>query len=764
SNEIEKLPLEIGNLKKITTLDLSFNNISELPDEICELTELRTLNLSGNNIIILPKSFSKLKKLKELNLSGNPIGGVPVEISKQGLKGVLNYYLHLGSSVKLNEAKLLVVGQGAVGKTFLINKIINKSSEEPLTTEGIDIYKWNLSCKDNEGEEVAMRLNAWDFGGQEIYHSTHQFFLTKRSIYLFVWEARKDESLINFDYWLNIIKMLSNSSPVIVVLNKIDERIKEIDEKSLKEKFPNIISFEKVSAKEGKNIESLVESIKKELIKLPHIGDKLPETWSKIREELEDLPDNYISYERYIEICNSFGLDKSESKHLSNYFHDLGVFLHFVENPILKPIIFLKPEWATNCVYQILDIDEIITNFGAFDFDILEKYLEEYNSQQIIYIIELMKKFELCLELNRGNFIIPELLKPSEPEIDFEIEDPISMEYKYDFMPAGIVPRLIVRLRDSLIKGKYWKSGLYVKHNEDIGAAFGNQFSKTIKIKVSGESKATLLAIIKRELDIINETLNYPSHKTRIQCNCNKCISSNEPHMFDYEYLMRAKKANKTKVECQLSIINVNLAELIGPYQLIAEEYTPDFGFTIEDLTFKIFEICSRLLERKYTVKLEDLVTDNFTDQLRAIGYSVSDQTRSGRSKKSSGELDIMIRNNRNMPSAILEALRIKSFDLKNKTIIEHLNKMLIDYDTNGLRRSFMLIYSESKNFNTTHKKYINYLKNLAHHELYDERAKLISFTENKEMSKRDNLKVIISQHKRNEQICEVYHMLINLN
>ncbi|WP_347242416.1 hypothetical protein [Nostoc sp. FACHB-888] len=26
------------------------------------------------------------------------------------------------------------------------------------------------------------RVNIWDFGGQEIYHATHQFFLTRRSL------------------------------------------------------------------------------------------------------------------------------------------------------------------------------------------------------------------------------------------------------------------------------------------------------------------------------------------------------------------------------------------------------------------------------------------------------------------------------------------------------------------------------------------------------------------------------------------------------
>ncbi len=763
SNKISKLSPDIGKLKSLRVLDLSYNNIQELPEEICELTELRELNLTGNMLPQLPRSFAKLKKLQKLNLNGNPIGEVPIEISNQGLSGVLNYYLNLGESVRLNEAKLLIVGQGAVGKTYLMNKMINGSSPETISTEGIDIVKWNLNFNQEE-DEHRIRLNAWDFGGQEIYHSTHQFFLTKRSIYLFVWEARTDESLVTFDYWLNIIKVLSNSSPVIIVLNKIDERTKEIDEKSIMEQFPNIKAFKAVSAKEGTNIEALKEEIKSNVLKLPHIHDKLPKVWNQIRGKLEGLSDNYISYESYIEICNSFGLRKEQSKHLSRYFHDLGVLLHFIDNTVLKSVVFLKPAWATNCVYRILDLHEVISNFGEFSTDILDEHLEEYNSQQICYIIELMKRFEICFELKKNVYIIPELLRPTSLEMEFNKQGAISLVYKYDFMPAGILPRLTVRLKDLIHGNKYWKNGVYLTYENTFGRAVVNQFSRTIKIEVNGESKALLLGMIKRELDIINRTLNYPTHSVQIQCNCENCQKSETPYMFDYNYLERVKRAGLEVVQCQDHIVNVNLEKLIGPYEIFSEQYSDEFRYNSTELTYDLLEVSSRILERKYSASYEDLITDYFTDNLRTKGYKVTDQTRSGRSKKQSGELDIMIRNSRNMPVAIVEAMRLSSFGMGNKTIIDHLNKMLIDYDTNGLSRNFMLIYSQASNFSELWLKYKEYFEKLSLHHLYDTRAKLISFAENEEMSKSGNVKVLISQHQRDNNICEVVHIVVNMN
>ena len=81
----------------------------------------------------------------------------------------------------LNEAKLILVGYGAVGKTSLVNRLVHQTFDAGETkTEGIQITDWPLCLKGNED----VKLNVWDFGGQEIMHSTHQFFLTERSLYL----------------------------------------------------------------------------------------------------------------------------------------------------------------------------------------------------------------------------------------------------------------------------------------------------------------------------------------------------------------------------------------------------------------------------------------------------------------------------------------------------------------------------------------------------------------------------------------------------
>ena len=76
-------------------------------------------------------------------------------------------------------------------------------------------------------------MNVWDFGGQQIYHATHQFFLTRSSLYVLLDDTRKDHKSANdegFKYWLEAIELLSDRSPVLIFQNEKGGRSKIIDE------------------------------------------------------------------------------------------------------------------------------------------------------------------------------------------------------------------------------------------------------------------------------------------------------------------------------------------------------------------------------------------------------------------------------------------------------------------------------------------------------------------------------------------------------
>lgn len=564
NNCFTKFPDVLSKLNNLEIIDLSNNNIKNIPDQITNIKNLSKLFLSNNQIRLLPLSLAKLNNLTEIRINGNKLEYPPVEIISQGTNAIINYLKSLQSSksvFKIFEAKLLIVGSGGVGKTYLMNKIIhNKINKKGISTEGIDINKWEIKTK------ICDRfiINFWDFGGQEIYHATHQFFLTKRSLYIFAWEARRDEDLISFDYWLNTIKLLSMSSPIIVVMNKMDERVKEIDEETLRNKFPNIGSFHKVSAIKGTNIGLLIENIKSEIVKLEHIGDTLPLAWVHIREELEKLNRNFINIKDYYNICKRYLFNRTEADHLSRYFHDLGVFLHFQDHRILKTIIFLKPEWATNAVYKLIGTIEIQNNFGRFDISVLTKVWSKYPEDKHIHLLELMKQFELCFEIHDKNYIIPELLSITKPHYNWKYENNLMFEYKYEFMPAGIMTRFIVRISDLIKDNLYWKNGVILAHDNTKALIISDIYNRSLKVWIDGDDKKSILEIIRREIDYIHKTLNSPPNTERIPCICSECKRSGMPYYHSYDNLKLAMLKSVTKIQCHCSYEYISIKDLLG--------------------------------------------------------------------------------------------------------------------------------------------------------------------------------------------------------
>jgi small GTP-binding protein len=585
NNQLTNLPPEIGKLTKLITLNLNQNKLEFLPSEIGDLVNLEEISLDKNNIKLFPEEIGKNKNLKrisirnnqlrnlplnivdlphlqELDLAENPLLTPPTEIIQQGINAIRNYITQIkeGGVDNIYEAKLLIVGQGDVGKSFLRSRLIHDCIPDSKTTEGIDIEQWYITTQNTD----RFRVNFWDFGGQEIYHATHQFFLTKRSLYLFVWEARTDDDLINFDYWLNIIKLLSNNSPVIIIMNKEDERTKAIDEKTIKDKFLNVIGFYKASALEGTGCDVLRQRIANEIVKLPHIGDEVPKVWINIREKLEGLEKNYISYDEYIEICNSCGLDKERSDYLSSYYHDLGVLLHFSDNPILRETVFLIPEWATRAVYKILDTKGIADNHGEFKYADLDVYWKDYPRDKYPVLLELMKKFELCFELAwLKKYIVPERLPAEKPWFEWDYENNLKFEYHYDFMPVGIITRFVARMHHRLKENLYWKNGAILEWDKAEALIISERISRKIRIWIKGESPKTLLSIIRQDIDQIHNTLNKPTVKEMLPCICTECQITNETYFHLFTDLMRAVGKGKKTTECKKSYENVEIFQIL---------------------------------------------------------------------------------------------------------------------------------------------------------------------------------------------------------
>ena len=112
-------------------------------------------------------------------------------------------------AVSLYEAKLVLVGEGNVGKTTLLKALKGRKDEAPQrnepTTHGVEIDIHGLRLPHPAQDGVEIQLNAWDFGGQDVYRVTHQFFFSRRSLYLLVWEPRRGVQQGQVEDWLCLL-------------------------------------------------------------------------------------------------------------------------------------------------------------------------------------------------------------------------------------------------------------------------------------------------------------------------------------------------------------------------------------------------------------------------------------------------------------------------------------------------------------------------------------------------------------------------------
>ncbi|MEB3122172.1 MAG: COR domain-containing protein [Snowella sp.] len=576
-NQLRELPNFISCLQNLSKLDLSHNQLRELPDSISHLQNLSQLYLSHNQLSELPDSISRLQNLSLLSLSDNLLVNPPIEIARHGIRAIREYFrekIEEGEDT-LYEAKLIIVGEGGAGKTTLARKILDANASMPKaeeTTKGIEVLQWSFLMDNDEN----FRVNIWDFGGQEIYHATHQFFLTKRSLYLLVVDSRKEHP--HLDYWLNIVELFSENSPLLIVKNELGDRPVQMDEPQLKGRFENLkesLPTNLGNPQGGSGLELIKKAIAYHISQLPHIGNSLPKTWIQVREKLEEDKRNYISLDEYLQICdqNGFKLKKESVIDgrlvLSQYFHDLGSILHFQEDqasPLYKTVI-LKPKWGTDAAYKVLDNNRVRQNLGKFTTAELKQIWQdaEYQNMQP-ELLELMLKFKLCYPLPNANntYIAPQLLDPNQPKYFWNESDNLLLRYDYDFMPRGILTRFIVEMHQYIDEPNVWKSGVLLKRDNTSAEVIETYDRREIKIRLSGSNKRGFLEVITDKLDEIHNTFNQLKVKKLIPCNCDVCKDSQTPHFYDLNKLRERLANRKDDIECDKPPYNeVNVLSLI---------------------------------------------------------------------------------------------------------------------------------------------------------------------------------------------------------
>ena len=570
-NKITNLE-NLDKLPNLQELYISDNKISKL-ENLDKLPNLQQLDISNNQISsnISLEFLGQFKQLNDLNLQNNPLGNIPSGIDLEGncLYNLRRYLLDMEEGGEANnEVKVLLIGNGNVGKTQIAKRLALQAgfefNDEHDSTHGITLLQRSLAC--NFLPKGLLQLNLWDFGGQDLYHATHRLFMRTRALFLLVWDIESEHTNHiwkgheyrneKLPYWLAYAHYFAANSPILVVQNKIDappanlpNPYPEPVQNELKAEYPAISNFVGVSAKSGKGFMVLEDRIatifeQNDALKADLLNKRLPKTWIAVRDRIRQEQQNpngekEISFATFEQWCKDAGIPQSATT-LLGFLHNTGV-LYYQSNYFGGRII-IDQAWAINAVYKILDrqgkyYELLEDNKGKVSYkDIVRIWAENTDEERELFL-DFMLSAELCFETTPNNnkegytsledrtFVVPQLLPKDAPyfvqTLDASLGAILQKTIEYRFLPSVFIQRFIIKAHSFSDQRYMWQHGIALQHNNNAYAVvrayyFPPQYAITINYNAAAEQTGLLQAIVNELENLQNEDSNKPNAEAKI--------------------------------------------------------------------------------------------------------------------------------------------------------------------------------------------------------------------------------------------------------
>jgi small GTP-binding protein len=463
------------NLAATGLNDEQWQKVASILEE--NAVSLNALNLCANQLKNLP--LPGISALAILDIEDNPLlNNIPPDVLKLGNAAILKWLKDTGKRPVL-EAKVMFIGDSNYGKTHLISMLKDGSVAPGITTtHGIERSR----IRDAESPAGNIRLNVWDLGGQQFMRSTHQLFFTERTLYVLVTEARRERRELN--HWLKLVHELAADAPVLVVINKIDLDDHDLDREPLRREYPNIKGFVRTAcfdSKSGgpvqgiialdtiKELEQEIHRIVSDRRLMPSVFAEQRQEWFTVKDELEQMQEDYISYEDYQRRPHIKDLPAEEQKQNLKQLAWLGAVVSFIDDHRLNDTHVINPQWLLDGIYRFINDAEIKDGRkGEFSFADFQRLLDvkRYPEQKYNFFVELMKKFRLCYPLRcRDNaWLLPDLFADIEPKNVWPETGAMRFRLNYSSFPPDLfITQFIVECYQDIVDEKRWRSGVVIQ-------------------------------------------------------------------------------------------------------------------------------------------------------------------------------------------------------------------------------------------------------------------------------------------------------------
>ncbi|MBU1369535.1 MAG: TIR domain-containing protein [Bacteroidetes bacterium] len=481
------LPPGFTELAYLYLPDNKLNSL-QLPEDA---TQLNIIHLENNRLKSIPGNIQNYLKLETIYLGNNPLEGIPKEIVSGDKSGnaitTLIGWLQTESDIKLylHQAKMILVGNGMVGKTSIALRLLDRKAKLPMEEDRtpclvINDYIVRDIPSNVTGLENSIDFNfkIWDFGGQGKYREIQQLFCSRKSLYIFVTspdDQPLNDDYIGYEYWLSMVNTYSHEmdqdrySPVLYVLNKIDLEGGLIDEIKIKSQFPNVEQFVKISADKLQNFDAFENIIRNtvSLISPDIFTDSYSERWFEVIEKLKNNEKETVHYAAYKDLCNDFEMSDEQQYAWIWVLDRIGEVIYFGDNPELKDTIVLDPEWVKNAFVNVVD-SPLVQAEGYLKKEFHNIIWNGINEESHDKLIKLLVAYKLAYPvLIRGNnaYVVPSaLFNRRKPMLDDYPHLKAKPDYQFKlifdpFIPAGTVNKLMVVMYRNIYNDIKWYNG-----------------------------------------------------------------------------------------------------------------------------------------------------------------------------------------------------------------------------------------------------------------------------------------------------------------
>jgi internalin A len=509
----------LSGLERLQTLDLSYSfnvkNLSVLSglpllqrlsiDYLIYVDQLATMSFMQTSTQLTELSAigvtldlrevdgiaHKMPRLQELR--ADLICGAPRELGSNALakddcllrlEQWCNDLLCSGSSA-CDRLKLFVLGNGRAGKTQIVRRLRGLAFDHTVdSTHGIQNSSFALLPEAVAGQ--ALSAQVWDFGGQDIYLSTHSLFMDDRAIYLLVWtpSLENDDTVCDngmemrnrkLAEWLAYIHAMVGSQALVLVVQA------QCDLESQRQEAPvpaehgfGWLQRTACSAVASDGMERLWPELRAaaRLLQERHGEVRLPNSWMAVTDTLREAK---AGHQRLMTRADFNALCMANSVCAPDttlaYLHQTGEVFSLAN--VFDGDVVLDQAWALDGLYALLQRQKVLPVLrqqrGHFTRELLAALIWDdagYSEHEQGHFLSLMQRCGVCFEFGQGQYLAPDCLpgysavKERDQAVWRGADAACRLTLRFHFLHEGMMRTLISAIgQEAGVDAVYWRFG-----------------------------------------------------------------------------------------------------------------------------------------------------------------------------------------------------------------------------------------------------------------------------------------------------------------